>query len=606
MLARSQVAMTAAARSGGSRFLLAIALPCLLAAAPIMIQAAESGDLEARVNALIKGGATQLAGKLIDQHQPGLTDPTVWMAWERQRLALYRAQRDWAMLAARVVNLPADLPDDFVRWAKAEAAQAELQAGRGEGARRFLRELLWSGKGGRDEQALWRQLVIRSYLLDDRVEDAHTALERYRSDFRVDSTEWRLLEATILLRARQPKQAYLRVGAIKTHEGRLLHLLAALRANLMPARDSLKQAAILAEETRNKPALQVQAWALMAEAALRAGDLERRLHALERALTLAREHPAPERLLVVQADDLWQAYERYAETIGNERRLLVGQDAAWIRHAESYKRDEAMQARAFHAFLMTRATEPDHRAQAARRLTDALIEDGRGEVLRALYTGSARYPQLAQVPEYARYRMADLALSGYDIAFAARLMQGLEAPPNGEDQDAWALRRARVLIYAGRYPEAQQLLTGILAARKKLAEEFAERLLQVVFDLQAAQRHADAAALLESLMTQVDSTRLQREILYWLAESRAALGEHQQAAELYLRSATWHHPTGGDMWGQTARFHAAEALGKAGLTLDARLVFQALLKHTADAKQRAVIERSIQQLWLIEKKTTTP
>ena len=98
---------------------------------------------------------------------------------------------------------------------------------------------------------------------------------------------------------------------------------------------------------------------------------------------------------------------------------------------------------------------------------------------------------------------------------------------------------------------------------------------------------------------------MQREILYWIADSRAALGAHQQAAELYLRSAAYQHPTGGDMWGQTARYHAAEQLGKAGLTRDARLVYRALLKHTEDAKQRAVLERNIQQLWLIEKKTTT-
>jgi TolA-binding protein len=210
------------------------------------------------------------------------------------------------------------------------------------------------------------------------------------------------------------------------------------------------------------------------------------------------------------------------------------------------------------------------------------------------------------VPAYVRYRLADLALAGYDIAFAGRLMHGLETPPNGEDQEVWALRRARVLVYAGRYADARQLLTGLLNGKKKINDEFAERLLQVIFDFQAAQRQGDAIALLEQLWRQVDNPRTQREILYWIAESRAAQGEYQQAAELYLRSATYQHPTGGDMWGQTARFHAAEALGKAGLTQDARLVFQALLKHTADAKQRAVIERSIQQLWLIEKQATTP
>ena len=598
------VTKTAVAPTGGSRFLwIAVWLAAIVPAVP----AAELPDaIEARVQALVQGGATQLAQKLIDQHQPGLSDTKAWMAWERQRLALYRAQHDWAMLAARVLNLPPDLPAEFVRWARTEAAEAEIQAGRAEGSRRFLRELLWSGEGSRDEQAQWRQLVIRSYLLEDRVGDAYNALESYRRDYQVDSAGWRLLEATILLRARQPKEAYVRVGEVKTHEGRLLSLLAALRADVLPARDVLVQAEALAEETRNKPALQVQVWALASEAARRVGDLERRLYALERALTLAREYPTPERLLVVQADDLWHAYGNYAEAIGNDRRLLVGQDAAWIKQAESYTRDEAMLARAFYAFLSTRAVEPDHRTQAMHRLVDSLIEDGRGEVLRALYTASDRYPELAKVPEYVRYRLADLALAGYDIAFAGRLMYGLEAPPDGEDQNVWVLRRARVLVYAGRYLDARRLLTELLDGNGTISDELAERLLQVIFDLQAAQQHGDAVALLEQLLRQVDNPRTQREILYWIAESRAAQGEYQQAAELYLRSATYQHATGGDMWGQTARFHAAEALGKAGLTQDARLVFQALLKHTGDAKQRAVIERSIQQLWLIEKKATTP
>ena len=183
-------------------------------------------------------------------------------------------------------------------------------------------------------------------------------------------------------------------------------------------------------------------------------------------------------------------------------------------------------------------------------------------------------------------------------------MQGLETPPAGEDADGWALRRARVLIYAGDQRGALELLNGILAGKKKLDDAFAERFIQVLFDLQAADQHIQVIALLEVLFNLVVNPGIQRESLYWTAESKAALGQYQQAAELYLRSASYQHPTGGDMWGQTARYHAAEALGKAGLTQDARLVYQALLRHAEDAKQRAVIERNIQQLWLIEKKAT--
>ncbi|HCU54665.1 MAG TPA: hypothetical protein DIC36_10460 [Gammaproteobacteria bacterium] len=603
MAARFSKSKTAAARMGGSRFLLGMLLVLVHVAAYAVV---DDADVLNRVRALTRGGATQLALQLIDTHQPAPTERDAWMQWERERFALLRAQHYWAMIGARVVNLPDGLPIDFVRWAKTEAARAELQAGRAEGARRFLRELLWGGEASREAEAEWRQLVIRSYLLDDNVQDASIALQRYRSDFRADTPSWRLLEATILIRAGKPKEAYARIGSIKTHEGRLLALLAALRAEAIPSRTVLARAEQLAEETRNKPVLQQQVWALMAEAAAHAVNPERRMYALERALTLARENPSTERLLVVQADDLWATYDRFAETVGNEKRLLVGQDQAWLKQAESYRRDDAMQARAFYAFLVVHATDTKVRTSAEHRLTDSLIEDGRGEVLRALFTGSRRYPTLAKVPEYTRYRLADLALAGYDIAFAGDLMRGLETPPEGEDQDDWILRRARVLVYAGRFEDALQLLGGMLAKHPKFSDDLAERYLQVIFDLQAAHRHADVIDLLGVLQRQVSNTRLQREIYYWIAESRSALGEYREAAELYLRSATFENPTGGDMWGQTARYHAAETLGKAGLTQDARLVFQALLKHTADAKQRAVIERSIQQLWLIEKKTTTP
>jgi len=383
----------------------------------------------------------------------------------------------------------------------------------------------------------------------------------------------------------------------------LLSLLAGLQSGTLPPATVLTRALSLAEETSNKPALNQQVWLLVAEAAARAHDAPRRIYALEHALTDARAVATADALLTARADDLWQAYDRYAESVGNEARLLVGNDAAWVKKAESYKRDDAMLARAFYAFLSGHAGT-DARKLAQQRLVDSLFEDGRAEVLRALYTTSRRFPDLNKVPEYVRYRLADQALADYDIAFAGRVMQGLENPPAGEDADNWALRRARVLIYAGDQRAAVQLLNGMLVDKKKLDDAFAERYIQVLFDLQAADQHTQAIALLESVFQLTTNARIQREILYWIADSRAALGEHQQAAELYLRSAVYQHPTGGDMWGQTARYHAAEELGKAGLSQDARLVYQALLRHTEDAKQRAVIERNIQQLWLIEKKAT--
>lgn len=614
MSARLVVTTTAAALGGGSRFLLAaivvafapfVAPLARAASAPVAAAPVES-DALARVQALVKGGASQLALKLIDQNQPDISETENWIQWEKQRYALLRAQQRWPQLIERALNLPEGLPPAFVLWAKTEAVRASLEARDTDGARRILRSLLWSGQGADDERAGWRQLVIRSYLLDDNLTDARVALARYRDDYAANTSAWRELEATILIRAGQARQAYLLVGDIKTYQGRLLTLLAGLRGRVLTPAAVLARARSLAEETRSQPAFSYQAWMLAAEAAGHANDRLQRMYALERALTGARQYASPDHLLSVRADELWDAYDRYAEKLGNEARMLVGNDAAWVKKAESWKRDDAMQARAFYAFLTTHAGSDTTRALATRRLTESLIEDGRAEVLRALYATSARYPDLASVPDYVRYRLADQALSDFDIDFAARIMQGLDKPPDGEDADDWTLRRARILTYAGKYVDAAALLNGLLAGKTKIGDAFAERYLQVIFDLQGADQHVKALNLLDSLFQEADDPRTRREILYWMADSRLAMGENQRAAELYLRSAVYNTPLAGDMWGQTARFHAAEALAKAGLTQDARQVYQKLLKYTEDARQRAVIERNIQQLWLIEKKSTTP
>lgn len=606
MAARLPVTRTVAARTGGGRFFCAVL--ATLALSPALSSAAAPAvapESLQRVRALTRGGAVQLAVRLLDQEQSAVSGEA-WLMWEKERFELLKAQGNWAGLAERALQFPLGTPPEFVRLAKTEAAHARLGLQDSEGARVILRTLLWSGEGSREQQAEWRQLVIRSYLQEDAMDDALAALARYREDFDVRKPAWRLLEATVQIRAGKPKEAYALVGDIKTHEGRRIALIAGLRSGIVTPAVTLTRALVLAEETRNKPALNQQVWALAAEAALRANDTSRRMYAMERMLTLARLYPDTDHLIVLSGDELWDAYERYAEQSGNAARLLVGNDAAWLKKAAAYKRDDAMQARSFYAFLSRHSTSEETLRQATRKLADSLIEDGRVEVLRALYTSKGRYPDLALVPAYVRFRLAEQALAVYDIDFAATVMRGLDKAPNGEDDDNWALRRARILIYAGRYGEAEEIFTALLPEKRKIDDVLAERVLQVIFDLQAAGRHSQAIAQLERLFALSENPRTRREILYWIAESKSALGEHLAAAELYLRSAHYQHPTGGDMWGQTARYHAAEALGKAGLTQDARSVYQNLLRFTEDARQRAVIERNIQQLWLTEKKTTTP
>ena len=117
-------------------------------------------------------------------------------------------------------------------------------------------------------------------------------------------------------------------------------------------------------------------------------------------------------------------------------------------------------------------------------------------------------------------------------------------------------------------------------------------------DLQTLGRHTEALALLEKLRAGAETKSLQRELLYWRADSHAALGQDAEAGELYLRSAVFNGGNGDDPWGQTALFHVATVLARAGMTTDARHIYTALLKSTPDPARRAQIERQLQQLWL--------
>jgi hypothetical protein len=592
-------------QSGLTRFVPRLWIVFLFVAFMGVITRVSAGDLE-RIEALAKGGAPNLALRMLERDAPPLTQPEAWMVWEKQRLAIYSAQRNWTAIVQRAEQLPANLPATFRRWMQTQAVQARLSASDPASARVILRRLIWQESGSVDELAQWRRFVIRSYLMENNLADAQSALLRYQQDHPGRSEVWQTLHAEILLRANRPKAAYEVLAGTQSFEARKLRLLAALRAGLTPPKEVLAQAEKLAEQLRAQPSAARAAWALVAEAAAAAKLREQRVtrvRALEQALTLPAGEDA---LLVVTADDLWQAYDRLAEAAGNAERLVIGNDCAWFKRAQSYPCQQRHTARAYYAFLTQRAQSEAVRLAAHDRLLESLFAEGRVVVVQALYTQSTRYATVAAVPEAVRYWLADKALADYNIQLAAQMIKDLVTPPAGEDRELWSLRRARVLIYAGDYKPALILLSGILDEHKRLDVDFADRYLQVVFDLQAAGLPVEAVTLLESVYRRVDNERMRREILFWQADSKAALGEHQVAAELYLRSATFAGANGEDPWGHTARFHAAESLGKAGLVDDARAVYRKLLESTEDPRQRALIDRQIQQLWLTKKTPTTP
>jgi hypothetical protein len=563
---------------------------------------AGAGDPE-HVAALVKGGATQLAQRLLDAEQKSNLPAEEWVLWERQRFDVLRALRKWDDLAKRVQRLPEHVPAEFRHEALVLAAEARLAANDPDGARRFLRQLLWQEQVRGEAAAQARRLIIRSYTQEGQLADARAALLRYQQDYQAKSEPWQVLHAELLLQAGDARAALPVLAGLQSYEARLLRLTAILLAKQQPARDVLAATNKLAAALESRPELRRSVWILAAEAAREAGDDGAQVLALEQALSLPEGEPQP--LFRVTADDLWQTYDRLAERGGNIARLLVGNDDDWLEKAEAVACTEHHLARAWYAFLSRHAAQDEVRALSHRRLALGLMRDGRSHTLEALYTKSQRYPAASGVPEQVRYALADKAIADYNISLAAELVRGLDAPPEGEAPEDWGLRRARILIYAGDYAAAAKLLTEIMTAQDVLDVELTGRLLHVLFDFQAVDRHDDALKLFRAVYERTDSERIQREVLFWMADSHSALKRHADAAESYLRSATFNGASGEDPWGHTARFLAAEALGRAGLVDDARQVYLKLLASTPDPRRRAQIQRQMQQLWLRRKSAST-
>ena len=313
------------------------------------------------IGVLIRGGALDLALKRLDEEQ-ARAQAQEWLLLERRRIELYVARRQWDALAQRVDGEPPDLSPEFRHWALRQAAEARLAANDFPGARRYLRQLLWQEQPDAETVAHARRLVIRSYLLEDNLADAQAGVLRYQQDYNAKSDAWQVLHAEILVRAEDYKGAFEVLTGVETAEARLLRQLAGLRAKLYKPQDVLKESARLAAGFKTSRENQRRALVIQAEAALAAADDGKRVVALEQALSLP--ETASEKFFRAQADDLWRSYQRLAESIGNDAKLLVGDDNAWLEKAKAFTaKDHTVPARS----TPSSCTMPKTRTRARRR-----------------------------------------------------------------------------------------------------------------------------------------------------------------------------------------------------------------------------------------------
>lgn len=553
---------------------------------------------------MARAGAPALSLAMMDRLQPDRERQRfAWLSWERARLDILFGAARWQDVIDRVASYPVDLPPEFLAWARTRQAEAYLRTPNGPAARQVLRGLLWQivPRPKADAFRYWRQLVIESYVVEGRLEDAHTALQRYFQDYGEAAGDERILWARVLLRVGQNQAAARVLSDDSRGEARALALLARLRSGDGDPDALRKEAQARAGEDGLAAADRARFWLVAAEAAEREGDEIKRAWYLERALLHDRQLGEDDPVFHVNGDELWQSYLTMGRAQGNARQLLIGDDAAWLAATDELDEKSVLQRRAFLAVVALHGTSEEGREQAHARLIRSHLGAGdQVEIIAGLYLNSARFDATDSLPVAARQVLSDYALGRGDVRLASALMEGLNRTPPGADPFAWQLRRARIHILGGHEEEGIDTLYTVLAQHRELDRDQADRFMQVLFDLQTAQRHTAVITLFTALAPRITEPQQRREVLFWQADSYKAQGDFERAAWLYLQSATLLDPHAFDPWAQTSRFYAAEALTEAGLVDDARRIYQQLMQATDKPERQLVLRQKLQALRLQE------
>lgn len=583
----------------------------IILASLIFTSTAQAATLK-QVGNLAHAGAADLAISVIDKNQPDATRfLKEWIEWERLRISILKQKNRHAAIVKRLTKIPENVPTETLAWAMTERATAQLEINDNQAARLTLRELIWSVKKEIPDKAKqswspqellprWRKMIIQSYLQDGFATDALTAITRYRQDYGEDDLAGVLLYARILLINDQNAAAtrLLSKYSSKPQAG-MLNLLAQLRNKSRPPRKVLQAALRQMQGDWVKDELATYLWAIVAEAASRSQDHMTQVQALENLLTDPNYSKLPDGLFELHADDLWKAYHDYALIMGNKAQFLVGDDAQWYKAAETSK--NKIDSRAYLGFLLQRGQDSKIMSQAAELLRQQLEKDEKGKRLLAkLFLESDQFQSFSDIPLSIRYILVENAIAQQDIPTASRILATIQSAPEGVDDFMWRLRRARVLIMGGHATESNIALTELLNQHATLEQQAFDRFVQVVFDLQSLGAHDEAILLFTSLLTRFDDTQRQRELYYWIADSYKAKQEYRNAAQAYLQSAMLTDADMMDPWGQTARYQAAKVLMQGKVYSDARTIYEHLLRVTDDQSRRAVLERELQQLKIMQ------
>ncbi len=559
----------------------------------VAVAAVEQDELDQ----LVANGATELALSLLQESAP--TDPVQWWWLLQQKLGVYQRQQRWDAILEDVENASTfELEIADRQWLNTQAAIAYLGKGDGIAARDLLMPLLWGEEKNSSLFRQWRELVVRSYLVDGRYDDAKSAVIRYEQDYAdaIQSTEWLLLKAHWLIFSGYGDEALMLLSESGVEKGNPIFLLAQLRSGAEVPIEVLLVGVEALEQQRLSAEIAEALYDELLKADERLVSLDDRVLLLEHLLARAAVDDVD---INPTADLLWQAYEALALEIANEQQLLIGSFEPWVVAIETLTENEPLKARALDAWLALQ-TDGELARQAHERFGANLDEAyGSFELIAALYLASDHFATGEGVPVTIRYRLLDNALTQGNEAVATAMMNSLPRPAGIKALVDWQLRRARVQVLAGTAEYGAKLLEQLTKSGYDFDRAQLGAYLQVFYDLQASGRRELAYKVADAVLPQLAHQQpLQQQLLEWLAGQDEQAEAYELAARRYIQLAALAE---NDDVVQQARLSAAQALHSAGLVSDAIHLYRRALMAGTAAAQRKMILQIVKRLRALER-----
>ena len=569
-----------------------------------------------QMDELIDLGMPALALNLLEDEQtqrPAFSAD--WYAFEYKRILLLSALERWQQVIERTQWLfdtaakERHITKKIRLWFETQQVIARLQLKQSEQALEQLQHLLWDTDEEHRDPSLpvvWRRLVIRAYLQSHVDDDARRALVKYERDYKTEeqNIDWVLLQAQVMLRTNRPQQAIQLLEKIPLENAvdvEALLLIAQLQHDP-------KKAATINQQMREKLDGQLlnrsARWAYSYVAYLCSKILNEQaaqISNLESMLSLGIETPVFDESYQVTADDLWGMYNEQGLILANDSGLLFGNDEQWQKRSDQLLKKAPEKALALNTALVLHTNDFSTMQQQHKTIVEIIEQRKNGlELINQLYLHSDKVQDVNVLPDEVRYRLVDYALSEGDYSEAARIMKSLQEPPPGNTLFDWRMRKARVLILQGEYQSSEDLIRKTFSENARITRDELDRYIQVVFDFQTVQQHERAIRLFDIVSLDGLDEKLKREIYFWKAESYFSLEEYDRAALFYLESSRAVVDAEHDLWGQSARFKAGQALMQAEIYDDAKKVFSDLLLVTVSDSRKAIINQNLQKIRLLK------